>query len=181
VGIVGAQVTILFSTGRRFSVATSWLSWLIKRFTRSRVSHTAIGTDMHGVPVILHATQGGVQVTLRSRFERGNVVLEEYRIKPAVQDALEDQSLRHAVEHVGERYDYAALVGYAALILAWRWFRKKIKNPLASPRALVCSEFCLHLNHAQAIPEWNGLDPERTTAEDLRIQCARGVSFERLV
>jgi hypothetical protein len=169
------MITIIFSTGRRFEILTSWLTWLIRRFTRSRVSHVAIGTHFHGVPVVLHSTQGGVQITLREVFLHDNKIVEEYVVKPDV-----GEGIAHAVRYIGARYDYVGLVGYAAVILAWRWFRKKIKNPTASPRALVCSEFVVQLNWKAALPEWNGLDPERTNAEDLRSRCEKEVSFKRV-
>jgi hypothetical protein len=89
--------------------------------------------------------------------------------------------LAHAVRHIGEEYDYGALFGFAWAVMLWRWFRIKAKNPTASAGAVVCSEFVLCLDpEGKNIPEWRGIDPERTHCQHL-IQIAEdGPSFERI-
>ena len=155
-----------------FSTSSSWLSKLIRWVTRSKVSHASICVIAQGLPIlVLQSTVGGVQAMSRTRWNRGNRVIKEFRSKIPV-------SLEHACRLLGERYDYVGLIGYIPVLLG-RWLGKKVKNPLASPRALVCAEFVLHLSQGQ-IPEWKGLDPEGTTPEDLLEVCDKGASFEAI-
>jgi len=163
-----SPITIIFST------STSILSRLIRRFTRSQTSHTAIGTEMHGVPVVIEATVGGVRIFPRARWQRGRPIVAEARCLLDL-----ERGLAHAIEHVGDRYDYKGLVGNLFVLIA-RWLGKKIKNPLASPKAVICSELVLHLDHEGHVPEWKGLDPEATTPEDLLRLCRIGQSFALL-
>jgi len=163
------MVTLVFSTD------SSFVARAIRFFTRSRCSHVMIGLELEGIPVLLHSTAGGVQVTPRRLWFKSNRMVDEYRIRPEV-------DVRAAAEKLGQRYDYVALIGYALLIVAWRWFRVKVKNVLASPGAVVCSEFVLELDRGgDLIVEWRGLDPERTHAQDLLAICERSPgSFERV-
>jgi len=165
------MITIIFTRPKKWSL----LSWLIKKFTKSQASHMMIGLEMYGVPVVIHSTMGGVQITPRKKQMVNNEILEEYKFIPDVTNGL-----KHSFDHLGERYDYVGLLGYAIILIMWRWFRRKMKNPLASPTALVCSEFVLHVNHDGQIKEWEGLDPERTTPQDLIEICRLNGSFVRV-
>jgi len=166
------KTTICFTTPHTWSP----LPWLIRKLTRSPVSHVALCVEVYGIKTMLHCTVGGVQLSLRDRFEASSKIVEEYAFKPDM-----TAGVAHAIEqHLGDHYDYVGLLGYAYLLLAWRWLHKKIKNPLASPTALVCSEFVLHVDHGGVLAEWQGLDPERTTAQDLLERCRSGPNFGRV-
>ena len=167
------NISVCFTAPKKWTL----LSWLIKLFTKSKVSHAALCVDVYGTKVLLHSTMGGVQFTHRKKYERNDNIVEEYLIKEDVSSGL-----NHAInEHLGDNYDYVGLLGYAYLLVLWRWLKIKVKNPMASPTALVCSEFVLHINHEGKISEWNGIDPERTTAQDLLVKCRNSLSFERLM
>lgn len=167
------KTVVVFTTPRRWTL----VSWLIRLFTRSSVSHVGLVIDVCGVPVLFHSTFGGVQMTPVAAFERTDRVVAAYRVVPEL-------DLRHAIaEHLGQGYDYPAILGFAWLIVFGRWLKRKAKNPLASPGKLVCSELVLHADHASAIHEWRGLDPERTHPQILldRIRRAKGrSSFEAI-
>jgi len=144
----------------------SWLSAVIRWVTGGNASHVAIGLDLNGVPVFLHADMGGVHLSLRSKVMQGHSLVAEYRCM-----TIPDGHVVGAVAHLGERYDYVGLFGYA-LVLAARHIGKRVKNPFASPRAMVCSEFVLSLDRAgEFVPPWAFLDPEQTTPEDLLGIC----------
>lgn len=162
-----------------FTVSDSFVSKAIRWVTKSETSHVAIGTEIFGVPVFMHSTVGGVQITPRERYLKNNRVVAEYVANVDVESKLRNNVMKVA-EYLGEKYDYIGLVGYAILIFAWRLFRKKIKNPLASPTAMVCSEFVVHLNADGDIPEWDGLDPERTHPQELLERCEKEVSMLRV-
>lgn len=152
------MITAAFSTPKRWTL----LSWLIRKFTKSKVSHCLIGIHVHGIPMFLECTAGGVKISLRSKYEKTDNILYEYKF-------LHDMSapLEHAYKHLQESYDYAGLVGFAWVIILWRLFKRRVRNPFASSRAMWCSEFMLHLNHNHVIPEWKDLDPELTHCQHL--------------
>jgi hypothetical protein len=167
------MITILFSTTKKWTL----VSWIIKSFTHSKVSHSAIGTDMHGIPVILGADAHGVAVTPRSTFEKTDKVVWEFEIIAPITE----EDLQRVIGELGEKYDYGSILGFALLLKARDWFKVKIKNIFASSGMVVCSEYCTHLNARKVIPEWNNLDPEATDAEDLLRICKNGGSFTRII
>ena len=158
-----------------FATTSKPLSRLIRWATRSRVSHAVIGTSWEDVRVVIEATTGGVKNSPRALWGENHIVVAEYAFKPSV-----TVDLSEAVSKIGTAYDYVGLLGYL-VVLFGRRLGRKLRNPLASEKALVCSEFVLCLDKDGSIPEWKGLDPEATTPEDLlRICEASQVSFERL-
>ena len=166
------KLTLVFSTGGGI------VSRAIRWFTRSRCSHVMIGLSLFDQDVLLHSTAGGVQFTFpRSKWFRNERLIAEYEIIPDLSAGVPILLEKFLNAH----YDYVGVVGGFPLVLLWRrWFKKKIRNPLASPTALFCSEFVLHLDEGGRIPEWKGLDPERTHAQDLLEICETSRSFIRV-
>lgn len=157
-------MTVLFTT------SPSILSRFIRWFTRSQVSHVGIGTTLHGVPVVIHADVGGVQVSTRTKFLQRRILHAEY-------DHIRQPSDLHmsaAVLAIGEGYDYLGLFGFAIVILAWRWLRLRLHNPFASPRAVVCSEF---VARALSVPGIS--DVETVSPQVLLEACATSSHFSR--
>lgn len=160
-----------------FTKSNSWISKVIRWFTRGKSSHVMIGTRVHGIQMFLHSTAGGVQFTPRPKELKGCTVVAEYKVVPYVEPGL-----RKAISYVGDKYDYLGLFGYAWVIALWRLFKKKVRNPLASPRSMVCSEFVASLDRTgKYLPEFAELDPEKTHPEHLRKICESSKNFERIV
>ena len=152
-----------------FSTGDSLLSRIIRWVTRSRVSHVGIKTTLHGVPIVMHAALGGVQVTPWSRYIRENRIV--YRKE--FPNPLQESNIRRATEAIGEKYDCIGLPGFLWVELCER-FKIRAKNPLAVANAVVCSEYILSFDpKGEIIPEWKGLDPEGTTPEDLLVISER--------
>lgn len=163
------RLTLLFTS------SSDWSSKIIRFFTRSKTSHVMIGLQLFGVEMLLHCTGGGVQFTPRRKWMRDNYMVGEFTCTVDL-----TYGLSHAVRHLGEKYDYLSLIGFLP-ILFFRWLKIKVKNPLASPKAMVCSEFVLHVDPEGKVPEWSGMDPETTTAQDLLELCEEGKSFEAIL
>lgn len=163
------QVTVGFST-QRGPVAA-----LVRWLTRSKANHCWMSLDLKGLPIIVEAAVGGVKIVDRARWSRSNKVVGEF---VPLNDV--DEGVYEMFSHVGKSYDYSAFFGFIPVIIASRWFKKKIKNPLASPQELICSEFLTLLRTGGGIPEWDHLDPETTTPEDLLKICKREESFTRI-
>lgn len=160
--------TIVFATRKRFNFLSATIRW----FTGSPASHVLIGLEWLGVPVFVHATIGGVVVSPRKKFLKSSRIVQEFRVLPNV-----DVNVVRMLCRLDEDYDYPALLGYGLLIAARRLFRVKMKNPFASSRGVVCSEFVVNLRHGGIIPEWCDLDPESSTPADLLDRCKKGDSF----
>jgi len=159
-------ITLIFST------ASGIISWLIRKLQGADISHCAIGTSMHGVPVVIEDTVGGVRIYPRARWEKSHKLVREFEFIPNMEDGL-----RHSIGHVGDAYDYAGLFGYVWVLLG-RWLRKKWKNPFARANSAVCSEFILEMDpERKLVPEWEGLDPSSVTPRDLDQLCRLGRSF----
>jgi len=161
-----ATTTLLFATTNKP------LSRLLRWVMGSRVSHVAIGMSWEDVPVVVEATTGGVTNSPREAWAKTHILVTEYKFKSGVAVDLSE-----AVAKLGTAYDYVGLAGYL-VVLFGRRLGRKLKNPLASEKAMVCSEFVLCLDKDGSIPEWKGLDPEATTPEDLLVLCEKGISFE---
>lgn len=148
-------MTIVFTTSNR------WLSRLIRWVTRAEVSHVAL----YAGKFIVHADVGGVQVESSRAFFAKNRLVEAYR-----EDRCTKTCVTHALDMVGARYDYRGFVriGLARLGVAFR-------RPLASPRALVCSELV-----ARTIPAFLVFDPENVTPQELLDHCRKDPTMVRL-
>jgi hypothetical protein len=164
-----------------FTTSSHWLSRTIRAVTESEVSHVAIGTEIFGEQVLVHSAldgdtgRSGVQITPLGKWLETNYVVAEYNIVPDV-----TTNMAPLIRLLCERYDKMGLVGYLIVFVA-KWLGKKIMNPLSRPNAWVCSRYVLRLDpEARAIPEWAGLDPEKTTPHDLLLLCRTGNSFSKV-
>ena len=148
----------------------------IMRAIGSTVSHTAIGgADLFGTKVFIHASIGGVQACDRATMLAAHHMVAEFRI-------LADVDTQNAVKKLGEKYNYVGLFGFLPVILAWRWFKKRLRNPFSSPHALVCSELVRELDPEGAvIPEWKERSLHETDPGWLYEWCQKDtLRFERL-
>ena len=159
------------------------LSWGIKKFTKSEISHCLIGTEIHGVPVFLHCTDGGVKVSRRDNYLKGSRLIHEFPIKGDM-----DEPMAHAWSHIDDDYDYAGIFGFAWVIIMWQFLKRKVRNPLMSANRMWCSEFMLHLTYDHGrytgrIAEWKDMRPEYTDCQMVvdRITPGQGSFGEDLV
>ena len=158
------KVSIIFTT------SDHWFSKLIKFFTSSPVSHVLIGYRLLDTDVCIHAGARGVVIDTRAKALAKRKVWKEFKVVQGVH-------LRHAMTHLGTAYDVGGLFGFFPVWIA-KWFGKKMKNPFASATAMFCSELVVRLNLCGCIPEFDGLDPETTTPEDLLLLAEQGDSFQ---
>ena len=145
-----------------FSTSNGLFSRAVRWVTRSRVSHSGLATYLHGVPVLVHADFGGVQVTTLKTFQRRNQVVFTFAGKDGIDLG---PALASAAEDIGESYDYVGLLGYLVVMVFRRWGRR-VQNPLAGAKSTVCSELVARVCQ-KSVPGWSALDPEQTTPEDL--------------
>ena len=160
------DVFLVFST-------TEWpLSKAIRALTKSKVSHCSIWFSVFGVELVLQASVGGVKFALANEWSKHNKIIRKFRFNVDV-----TRGIQSALTLLNQKYDYIALLGYIPVMIA-HWFGIKTKNWLASPNAVVCSEFILHVDAFDQIPEWSELEWETTTPQQLLDACS--TSFDEI-
>jgi hypothetical protein len=159
-------VIVIFSTSRRL------VSRIIRRVTGEPVSHVGLLTFVEGVPVVLHADVGGVQFTTLRAFGVSNEVVVAYQNREC---ASVPCTLRDAVLDLGTGYDYVSLFA-RAFVMALRWCGLSVRNPMRSPRSVVCSEFV-----ARVVPAFVAFDAEEVTPGELLSFCRDDPKWETRV
>lgn len=149
-----------FSTPRRFNP----VSWLVRKFTGSRCSHTwfLYHDKDWGFDVVLEAHELGFRVIPFKRFKRANVIIS---IFTPVAESLDPGVSLVARRFLGTAYDFGGLVGMAVVLLG-QWLKFKWRNPFNS-RGVFCSEAAvIALQHA-GFPNARTLVASRTSPDHL--------------
>jgi len=149
------------------------LSWLIRRITKSKHSHTFVCLgDPHNNPdvPIIHASGFTVhRAKLGSLVNRKtNGIIYKIDCNPET----EKEALSYVLKFEDEPYGYAQLVGFVFVLV----FRLCKKNPIS--KGVVCSELIWRLLNALHIPGIERFDRDTMTpgqGEDLLL-ATPGVS-----
>ena len=118
-----------------FSTTGHWLSRMVRRFTRSRVSHCIVvyKDQIFAQEMVLEASGNGFRIISWRRWDHANRLIALYRLN------LPPEKLRDGLARLGDRlgdaYDTISLIGFA--LRRWLGLRKV---PFDSKRKLVCSE-----------------------------------------
>jgi len=147
-----------------FSTSNSVISKIIRKLTRSEVSHTYLKHNIEGHDLVLHANEHGVEFDKYVDFNRKFTIVAEYDL--IMTDAQEKAFIFYAVQQVDRPYDFLALVGFAWVLLN-KAFKRKIGNPFKNKAAYFCSELMLTSLQAAKFFGSEHLDRDLTTPEDL--------------
>jgi hypothetical protein len=147
-----------------FSTTNGWLSRLVRRMTRSRVSHAFLvyfDVDFER-DMVMEAVGAGFRVVPLDKFARHNTIVRIFTPRHRIEGGL-----KAAVDWLGDVYDAPGLFGMFLLLLA-RSLRIRFRtgNLLGKSRALFCSEAVVRACRAAGYPGFP-FDPETTTPEDL--------------
>lgn len=148
-----------------FSFGAGWLSRLIRWFTGGKASHAFLlfWDPCFGRWVQLGSEAGGWMLTVAPT---ANAWLYSM---PGVDLSA---GLRAHADKLGTPYDFGGLLGMAPLMLAWRWFRWKLRNPLQARGAWFCSEAVADILRDCGVPLTlapGDTDPERLEQEIVRL------------
>jgi len=157
----GGRIRIGVSTPKRWNP----LSPVLRRIMGTPYSHIWLLLDdaLFDMDMVLGTEKQGFQLIPYARFLRQNNVVMIYDPHP---DYRLDVGLRAVAPLIGEPYDGLGLVGMAWVMLC-RWLKRKVRNPLANPQALFCSESVALMLVKSGVPEAAMLVPERATPEDV--------------
>jgi hypothetical protein len=157
---LAGMITIGFSTDPK-----SWISRLIRWFTKSKYSHAFLLIPDEPIlgPCVMQADSGGVEITSFSRFDFvKNPLLKE--VKPQMDLG---PAVRACADLLNNEYDFPGLLGMVWVEMWWRFFKKKMRNPLHDRGAFFCSAFVVKVLQTANWPGASELVPEDTDAEML--------------
>lgn len=148
-----------FSTPRRFNP----ISWLVRRLTGSRCSHTWFLYYDHDfeLHMVMEAHELGFRVLPYSRFKRENRVVAVFTPRGDLTTGM-----RWAATWLGSAYSFSGLIGMAWVLL-WRSLRKTVRNPLRSSHAMFCSEVAVKVLQRSATTWAKPLPAASTSPQDL--------------
>jgi hypothetical protein len=167
------MVRVGFSTRTR-----NLMSRAIRWLTGSKASHAwlLVEDTFFGIDMVMEATEVGFRLIPFDNFKaEGNDIVALLEAPYPL-----DEGVHAAARWIGERYDFAGLLG-SAFVLLGRWLRKKWRNPMASSRSMFCSEAVVRVMQAAGYPGSESFDPEATTPQDLLDFFARaGIASQKL-
>lgn len=151
-----------------FSTSTAWYSRVIRWFTRAKCSHAFLIVDVMGVELVLEEGVTGYSTrTLENMVKSGSTIVQI--VEPCVPL---DKGVTWSMARLGQRYDYAGLFGMAWVVF-WRALKKRVANPLASHKAMFCSEEVVRVLQESGYPGADALDAPSTDPETLRVFLTR--------
>ena len=149
-----------------FSTSNSLVSKIIRKITKSKVSHTYIKCQVEKYDVVLHANQNGVEFDKYTDFDRKFDIVAEYDLKLTAEQ--EDAFMLYAVRQLDRPYDFLGVAGFL-WVLVNRSFNRKVKNPFSNRSAYYCSELIISSLQAAQFVGSEVFDKDITTPEDLLV------------
>jgi hypothetical protein len=146
-----------------FSTTTSWISRLIRAFTKSRVSHAWLlyYDEDFGRDMVMESTLEGFRIVPYDKFAAQNKVVAIF--KPEDQYAF-NQGFLKIIDWLGTAYDFRGLFGMLWVLMG-RFMKKKFRNPMGNAHTMFCSEVIVRV--MERYPDTEFLDPEGVSPEDL--------------
>ena len=158
-----------------FTASKTPLGKLIRKITKSPVSHVMIEIPVWGRRMIAEATLGGTRLV--PSYKSRHHVVKEYTCKFDVKGGLFEIS-----DHLGSHYDYAGLIVIAWTKLTWKWFKSKLKTFKWENKSIKCSELVAMFLRANNIDGSSELNIELTTPDDILNFCDKNKRiFEEVV
>jgi hypothetical protein len=152
-------VSIGFSTPKSFNP----VSWIIRKLTKSRASHTWFlyyDADFE-MWMVMEAHELGFRLIPFERFRNRNEVVAIFTTKTSLSDGL-----KWAAKWLGTAYDFGGLIGMAWVVLG-RILKRRWRNPLQNSHAMFCSEMALTVLQLSGVG-WSKLaEPHETSPQDL--------------
>lgn len=165
--------TIGFCTNRR-----SFISKVIRWFTRSRWSHTYVIRQTDPDILVLEAGKYQVQIVPITKYESS-----KYQNVFFVPEGFKSEDIALGLMAAGDKieanYGWLQLVGNIPVIIMKRLFGMKISNP--SKGGIVCSELVLqYLRGLDPTGPWRSLDRNTVSPEDLCEVLSSHAKFKKV-
>jgi len=154
-----------------FTTADDWFGRATRAFSRSPISHVAIGLGDHGEH-LLHAHDDGVVLEPRAAWvAKKNRVVAEYLITPDV-----SAGVAALTQRIGEPWSAVE----ATKIVLRRLFNRRARRWIPRDEH-TCAQFVMLIDPTSAqISEWRDVDRSTVVPGDLLRVAEYGTSFQRL-
>lgn len=147
-----------------FSTSNAWYSRVIRSVTKAKCSHAFLVMTVLGQDLVFEEGVFGYSTRTLANLEKSGSQIVQI-ITPKI--SLET-GMAWSLSVLGQRYDYEGLFGMA-WVMFWRAFKKKVHNPLASHKAMFCSESVTRVLQASKYPGADALDAPTVDPEELRL------------
>jgi hypothetical protein len=126
-----------------FSSSPSWISRVIKWFTKSRWSHCFVVWRVIGPAdddvLLIEAGEFQVQIVTLGKYMRGNYEFEILDVSSLINSEKKKEADKKLVSKVETLYGWLQLIGFGIVILLRKWFGWKSKKNIWG-RGKICSE-----------------------------------------
>lgn len=159
-----------FSKGRQF------VSHIIMWLTGGKVSHTFIiyFDEDFQADYIFEATTWGIRIVPYDAFAKKYNVVAVFKPQYPL-----DKGFVELGKWLGRKYDFSGLIGMI-FVLFGRWIRHKWFNPMASSKAMFCSEAVSNVLLWSGYPGFN-FRPDTVSPKELMDFCkSHGNDFDEL-
>jgi hypothetical protein len=158
----GGRIRIGVSTPKKWNP----LSPLIRKVMGTPYSHIWVLLEdaLFDIDMMLGTERIGFVTLPYERFLEESNVIQVWDPDPSYKLEV---GLYELVKRIGQPYDKVGLVGMGWVVALARWFKRKVRNPLASNKAMFCSEAVAYMLAKSAVPEAAMLVPERATPRDV--------------
>lgn len=155
-----------FSTPKAFNP----VSWLIRKITKSQVSHAwvAYHSDLFDLDMVMEAHELGFRSLTFENFKAKNKIVKTFPV-----DVDITPGLRLLATSLGDTYDYGGLFGMSFVLMGnwlkrkFKKWRKVVRNPWHSAKRMFCSEAVVIMLQASNSRMVKDLVPENTSPQML--------------
>jgi hypothetical protein len=147
-----------------FTASKTPLGILIRKITKSDVSHAMIEIPIWDKRMIMEATLGGVRL-VPSKKSKHHVV-KEYQCQFDTKPGLIDIS-----QKLGDHYDYAGLFVIIWAKIFWDWAKLRMRFLKWKNTSIKCSELVALFFQSCNLPDSDKIVVELSTPEDIKDFC----------
>lgn len=144
-----------------FSTSRAWYSRIIRRETKSRVSHTFLVVDFAGTDLVFEEGTFGYTVRTLADLAKHDTIVAIVKPKYPV-----EMGFIKSLADLGQPYGYLVLLGMA-FVMFGRKLGRRWRNPLRSAHSMICSERNTLVLQDSLYPGAHLFDPSSTSPEDL--------------
>jgi hypothetical protein len=157
-----------------FTATPTPLGALIRKITKSPVSHVMIEVSVWGKKMVAEATFHGTRFVPSKKFKRN--VIREYLCK-----FDSTKGLSEIAGHFGTPYDFTGLFVIAWVKLLWAWFKYRFKKFKWKNKSIKCSELGVMFLKANELEGVSDFNLELTTQDDLLVFCENNKKYFEVV
>lgn len=156
----------------------SWLSKIIRWFTRSKWSHTFIIYQVEPEILVAEAGTFEVQLVPITKYESAKYVTTFF-FPNMVHVARIESGVNRAMKDIEKTYGWLQIIGFIPVVVLKRLLGLKIKNLMRG--GIICSELVLEcLRGMEPGTKWDLMQKDSVSPEDIFEELAIHPAFKRV-